>query len=70
MTARAKTQYQRYLRVQAEDHARFVRGLQALTPEQKTDVLIRAGVLTKQGKFTAHYRTRTASRSAKLGRRK
>jgi hypothetical protein len=69
MTARARAQYQRYLRAQEDERARFVRGLDALTPAQKKDILVRAGVLTKRGKFTAYYRAGTRTTS-KLGKRK
>ena len=56
MTALAKSRLKEYHRKQEEAHQRFFRKLKVLTPKQKKDVLVRAGVLTKKGKFTAHYR--------------
>jgi hypothetical protein len=67
MTTRAKAQYQRYLRAQEKERARFVRGLDALTPAQRKDILVEAGVLTKRGKFTAQYRI-SVQRGASVSR--
>ena len=56
MTALAKTRLKKYRQTRIQARKRFRDELKALTPEQKKEILFQAGVLTKDGKLTAHYR--------------
>jgi len=56
MTTLAKSRLNRYLSKRDKIRQNFVRKIRALTPEQKKEILVKAGVLTKKGQFTAHYR--------------
>jgi len=62
MTKLAQTRYKAYQRQQEETRQRFIARIKALTPEQKKEVLVQAGVLTKQGRFTAYYRSAAPTR--------
>ena len=42
--------------VNAAAHAKVMARLRSATPEERVQSLIRAGILTKSGKFTAPYR--------------
>jgi hypothetical protein len=57
MTTRARARLKSYQRQNEEARKRFTAEIKALTPEQKKEILVQAGVLTSQGKFTSYYRT-------------
>jgi hypothetical protein len=40
----------------AAAHARFMARIRNATPEERRDSLVRAGIITKSGRFTAPYR--------------
>jgi hypothetical protein len=66
MTAVAKARFRRYLHLQEERRQDFIRKIKELSPKEKNAILVEAGVLTRQGKFTARYRT-APRRAAKPG---
>lgn len=62
MTTLAKSRLKKFLKSREEAREHFLSKIKALTPKEKQEILVQAGVLTKRGTFTAHYRKRTATR--------
>jgi len=60
MTARAKAAISRFESKQFELRDKVVARLKEISPTDRFKVMINAGVLTKDGKLTAAYKTRKA----------